>query len=74
MREWSKILFKILKEKPHQSRNLYSANLFFKNEGQIKTYRWTNIQEIVASTPALQTMWKKFYREKETMGQKLRYT
>ena len=75
-REYSQT-FKVLREKNHQSKILYSVKLFFKGEREIKTFSdKQKLRECVDSRPALQKMFfKKFFTEKENnTGQKLRST
>ena len=70
--EWGKI-FNVLSKK-HQPKILYSMKLFFKNKEEIKTYLGEYIMRKFTSRPALKEMLTEFFRKKENIGQKLRFT
>lgn len=54
-------MFKMLKEKKNcQPRIIYLAKLFFKNEGEIKTFSdKQKLKEFIATRPALQEILKR---------------
>ena len=63
-RDWSKIVKVLREENQHWPRILYCMKLSFKSQREVKTFsNKQKLREFVASTSALQEMFKKNFRE-----------
>lgn len=65
MNEWDYV-FKMLKKKKRQPSIHYLANLYCRNEREIKYFPGKqNVRELITTMPAIQKLLKKFLKWKE---------